>query len=805
MKTTKFSFFHSFFRLKYSKLQKNIAALLVISYFFFGNAYTQCPSTFVQVGSSVGIPNLASAISANLLTTSGGTVVSNFCVTGEFTIDGSKHFNCDIHINSGSKLIKNGTGITINNSTITGNSGSQILMVGTGPVGTPTTVSLPYILFNNCTISNITKMKAENRSNYSFGGGSLTDVGLVEGFNDGRIASFGTTFLRSPIKIDNNGFFFDDGSSILEAIVNSTSYNVQVSNGARFFGGNNSNYKNAGNGSIICDNCGPSYVEGATITGPSLGRGVLIENATSSFLIDNCKFAGPMIYGVKTSNSSNVTINNCSNINFGYGYLYSHFGTSHSVTNNNFSSFYGADIQFGTGARFHNNPGLGPLKVNGHDDINVISNTNMNRIEYFDVSNAKVSKNNIFRTDEDESMITKYDCNYIDLGMDFKGEPFTEIRENFILGDEILMDCSFNEQVNHGNKFSNGTQLRGGPSYGDGTFFVLNTPAEFPPHTPTKIMNNNGSTSTTCTQGITPGGSNSEWYCNPTNIAYLKNLITKLLKCRVESTAYKGVCQNNMAKAKKLLKLCPKLLDDVAFKTLINARIPQDYQTLPDIFEVMQKINGTQYGTSPNNIRDRVGELSNETISNIMLISSWTDEDNIESEQKKALRLAKINQILEECNNVQSSEPFIINYKNALVWYLEYNRDLYASASRKLQIKALAENCDEYQSPSQKLAVALCKHFDIAFTEGECNELRQAKTKENELPKLYPNPVKNILKIDNAHGMDVEIFSIEGNLMYKENKLITKEIDVTNLPNGVYILNISDSIRQSTLKFIKMD
>ncbi len=46
-----------------------------------------------------------------------------------------------------------------------------------------------------------------------------------------------------------------------------------------------------------------------------------------------------------------------------------------------------------------------------------------------------------------------------------------------------------------------------------------------------------------------------------------------------------------------------------------------------------------------------------------------------------------INQFIGEYNEVQSEENSINKYKNALIWYLEYNRDLIASQNRKAEIK----------------------------------------------------------------------------------------------------------------------
>ncbi len=759
----------------------------------------QCPSSYIQVGSNVGIPTLSSALNSNLFPTNGGggAVVTNFCVSGNFNLDTERSFQCNIHILSNSKLLKNGSsnpsGNSFSNCTISGNAGSQIDIVGSGG-------QLTYILFSGCNISGV-RMKAENNGNFSFGSNTtLTDVGLVEGVNNGKIASFGATFLRSPIKVTNGGFFFDNGSSTLEANVGPTSYNVLLINGARILGGNNSTYKKGGNANVICENCGPSFIESATITS---GRtGIYITNSTSEFIVEKCTFSFAQ-NGIEVSNSGNVIVEGCT-LSQVTRLINSHMGTN-IILNRNSSTTGGPATNFymSSNAEIFKND-LGSNTVRFHDDIRFIENKIFGSISLSDMTNAIVTGNNALGYFEDRSSITKYNCNTAEFGMDFTGSPFTEIRENFILNDEIFMNCSFNDQVNHGNKFSSGTQLRGGANYGEGTFFVANTPQEFPTHSPDEIMDNTGTTSTTCTQGIPPNFGSDEGFCSPKNIIYLKNLINQLLKCRQESNLNKGVCTKNLSLIKKLLKLCPKLMEDIAFRNLVNSQMPETYKSLPDVHDVMRNINTNHSTTSVNSLKNQMTNLTG-IASDIFALSGWVETDNVSSEQTKSIRFEKIAQILNEIHTIQSTESFIDNYKNALIWYLEYNRDFYASQARKLQIKALAENCDEYDSPSQKLAGALCKHLEIDYIEGACNELRQVKAEENDSPKVYPNPVTNILMIENALGKDVEIINLAGKTMFNEAKLNTKEIDVSNIENGIYFIKINDVDTQHTLKFIKID
>ena len=67
--------------------------------------------------------------------------------------------------------------------------------------------------------------------------------------------------------------------------------------------------------------------------------------------------------------------------------------------------------------------------------------------------------------------------------------------------------------------------------------------------------------------------------------------------------------------------------------------------------------------------------------------------------------------------------------------------------------------------------------------------------------KIYPNPVKNILHIDtNSKIVKGEIFSISGQIM---KTFSDKEINVSKLPKGIYILKLNLKNEIITQKFIK--
>ncbi len=71
-------------------------------------------------------------------------------------------------------------------------------------------------------------------------------------------------------------------------------------------------------------------------------------------------------------------------------------------------------------------------------------------------------------------------------------------------------------------------------------------------------------------------------------------------------------------------------------------------------------------------------------------------------------------------------------------------------------------------------------------------------------PKIHPNPVKDILFIDNSvsKSSKIEIYSIIGTLVFKKNisnENLIEKLDISKLSNGIYFLKMNSS----SIKFIK--
>ena len=88
-------------------------------------------------------------------------------------------------------------------------------------------------------------------------------------------------------------------------------------------------------------------------------------------------------------------------------------------------------------------------------------------------------------------------------------------------------------------------------------------------------------------------------------------------------------------------------------------------------------------------------------------------------------------------------------------------------------------------------------------TSGSYKMLNQ--NEEHSRLNVYPNPVNSKLTISNTVIIErIYIFDLQGRLlMSKEPKEKQVEIDVADLAEGVYLINVKDHIGDHTLKFKK--
>jgi PKD repeat protein len=71
---------------------------------------------------------------------------------------------------------------------------------------------------------------------------------------------------------------------------------------------------------------------------------------------------------------------------------------------------------------------------------------------------------------------------------------------------------------------------------------------------------------------------------------------------------------------------------------------------------------------------------------------------------------------------------------------------------------------------------------------------------------ISPNPVESLLHLDwdFKDKLEIELISIEGKVVYKNNYQDTKTIDVSRFPSGLYFLKFGNQKGQGQVKFIKL-
>lgn len=77
----------------------------------------------------------------------------------------------------------------------------------------------------------------------------------------------------------------------------------------------------------------------------------------------------------------------------------------------------------------------------------------------------------------------------------------------------------------------------------------------------------------------------------------------------------------------------------------------------------------------------------------------------------------------------------------------------------------------------------------------------------NELSNVIsvcPNPVKDILSIDNAEGAQISICNMNGQeVMHIEKAMVNEKVNVSDLSAGVYFVRIACGNNSNTMKFVK--
>ena len=126
-------------------------------------------------------------------------------------------------------------------------------------------------------------------------------------------------------------------------------------------------------------------------------------------------------------------------------------------------------------------------------------------------------------------------------------------------------------------------------------------------------------------------------------------------------------------------------------------------------------------------------------------------------------------------------------------------------------------NCDEYSSLyllTSGTPINDENDFSVSYGSGTCNYLNRilgdSYIKNSFKPwKLYPNPIYsgnilNILMKDYTTDIEVEVFSITGKQVLKKSfeNIQNVPLDISNLSNGYYLIDITVNSVITTRKFV---
>ena len=72
--------------------------------------------------------------------------------------------------------------------------------------------------------------------------------------------------------------------------------------------------------------------------------------------------------------------------------------------------------------------------------------------------------------------------------------------------------------------------------------------------------------------------------------------------------------------------------------------------------------------------------------------------------------------------------------------------------------------------------------------------------------KIYPNPANNQLFVqaNTIEPIEIQVFTLNGQLLLTESAITDHKIDVSNLSSGVYLIRIGTAKKTEILKFTKL-
>lgn len=94
---------------------------------------------------------------------------------------------------------------------------------------------------------------------------------------------------------------------------------------------------------------------------------------------------------------------------------------------------------------------------------------------------------------------------------------------------------------------------------------------------------------------------------------------------------------------------------------------------------------------------------------------------------------------------------------------------------------------------------------NLTITTSDCTTLATVSQKLEDHITIYPNPTHTILNIEVKEEVTIQVFDVMGKMiLFRNNVLNSEKINLTNYPNGVYLVKVTDATgNNKSYKIIK--
>ena len=117
-------------------------------------------------------------------------------------------------------------------------------------------------------------------------------------------------------------------------------------------------------------------------------------------------------------------------------------------------------------------------------------------------------------------------------------------------------------------------------------------------------------------------------------------------------------------------------------------------------------------------------------------------------------------------------------------------------------MKRIRESSDRYNNPTAQHGYGIPNFQNAYSTVLNVDEVRLM-----DKVSIYPNPLKNTFTLNlgalELNNIDIQIYNVIGKKVFEKRKLKNKNIDVSQLKSGIYILKIINESQHKTIKLLK--